>query len=119
SLTIEAMMQDGKALQSGTSHYLGQNFSKAMGMEFTDEDGHQKLCHTTSWGVTTRLVGAVVMTHSDDNGLRLPPRVAPRHVEIVPITRGDPGPVLAAAEELGAELSSREWSGGPVRVEVD
>jgi prolyl-tRNA synthetase len=119
SLTIEAMMQDGKALQSGTSHYLGQNFSKAMGMEFTDEDGQQKLCHTTSWGVTTRLVGAVVMTHSDDNGLRLPPRVAPQQVQIVPITRDDPAPVLAAAEELGAELSGREWSGGPVRSEVD
>src|SRR5262249_7200089 len=119
SLTIEAMMQDGKALQSGTSHYLGQNFSKAMEMEFTDEDGQQKLCHTTSWGVTTRLVGAVVMTHRADNGPRLPPRVAPRHVQIVPITRDDPAPVLAAAEELRDELSGQEWAGGPVRAAVD
>ena len=119
SLTIEAMMQDGKALQSGTSHYLGQNFSRAMGMEFTDEDGERKLAHTTSWGVTTRLLGAVVMAHADDNGLRLPPRVAPQQVQIVPITRDDPAPVLEAAEGLRRELADAVWAGAPVRADVD
>ena len=119
SLTIEAMMQDGKALQSATSHHLGQNFSRAMEMEFTDEDGERKLCHTTSWGMTTRMMGAVVMTHADDNGLRLPPRVAPRQVEIVPITRDDPAPVLEAAERLRAEIAELEWSSAPLRAEVD
>jgi prolyl-tRNA synthetase len=119
SLTIEAMMQDGKALQSGTSHYLGQNFSRAMEMEFTDEDGQQKLCHTTSWGITTRMIGAIVMTHGDDNGLRLPPRVAPQQVQIVPITRDDPAPVLDAAAKLQAELTGQSWGDEPVRATVD
>ena len=119
SLTIEAMMQDGKALQSGTSHYLGQNFSRAMEMEFTDEDGQQKLCHTTSWGITTRMIGAVVMTHGDDNGLRVPPRMAPQQVQIVPITRDNPAPVLEAAAALRDEIAGREWAGGPVRAAVD
>jgi prolyl-tRNA synthetase len=119
TLTIEAMMEDGKALQCGTSHYLGQNFSGAMEMEFTDEDGERKLCFTTSWGITTRMVGAVVMSHGDDNGLRLPPRVAPTQVQIVPITRGDPAPVLESAEALRAEIAEQEWSGGVTRAEVD
>jgi prolyl-tRNA synthetase len=119
TLSIEAMMQDGKALQCGTSHYLGQNFASAMDMEFTDEDGQRKLCHTTSWGMTTRMIGAVVMTHGDDNGLRVPPRIAPRQVRIVPITRDDPDAVLAAADELRAEIAAQSWDGQPVRVEVD
>jgi prolyl-tRNA synthetase len=119
SLSIEAMMQDGKALQSGTSHYLGQNFSRAMEMEFTDEHGERKLAYTTSWGVSTRMMGAVVMTHGDDNGLRLPPRIAPRQVQIVPITRDDPAPVLEAAGQLRAEIAGKEWAGTPVRAEVD
>jgi prolyl-tRNA synthetase len=119
SLTIEAMMQDGKALQCGTSHFLGQNFSQAMEMEFTDEDGKRKLCYTTSWGLTTRMIGAVVMTHADDNGLRLPPRVAPRQVVVVPITRDDPAPVLAAADQLQAEISNATVLEAPVRAEVD
>ena len=119
TLSIEAMMQDGKALQCATSHHLGQNFASAMEMEFTDEDGERKLCHTTSWGMTTRMIGAVVMTHGDDNGLRVPPRIAPRQVRIVPITRDDPDLVLAAAEELRAEIAARSWDGRPVRVEVD
>jgi prolyl-tRNA synthetase len=119
TLTIEAMMEDGKALQCGTSHYLGQNFSRAMEMEFTDQDGDQKLCYTTSWGITTRMVGAVVMSHGDDNGLRLPPRVAPRQVQIVPITRDDPAPVLEAAEALRAEIAALQWSGAPVRAQLD
>jgi prolyl-tRNA synthetase len=119
TLTIEAMMEDGKALQCGTSHYLGQNFSGAMEMDFTDEDGERKLCFTTSWGITTRMIGAVVMTHGDDNGLRLPPAVAPSQVVIVPITRDDPAPVLEAAEALRAEISDQDWSGSAVRVYVD
>jgi prolyl-tRNA synthetase len=119
TLSIEAMMQDGKALQSGTSHYLGQNFSRAMEMEFTDEDGERKPCFTTSWGVSTRMLGAVVMTHADDNGLRLPPRIAPRQVQIVPITRDDPAPVLEAAATLADEVSGQSWGGAPVRAQVD
>src|SRR4051795_7607955 len=119
TLSIEAMMQDGKALQSGTSHYLGQNFSGAMDMEFTDEDGERKLCYTTSWGVSTRMLGALVMTHADDNGLRVPPRASPQQVQIVPITRDDPAPVLEAADGLRAEIAAQEWSGVPVRVQLD
>jgi prolyl-tRNA synthetase len=119
TLSIEAMMQDGKALQCATSHYLGQNFARAMEMEFTDEDGESKFCHTTSWGMTTRMIGAVVMTHGDDNGLRVPPRIAPRQVRIVPITREDPTAVLEAADELQAEIAAQSWDGQPVRVEVD
>jgi prolyl-tRNA synthetase len=119
SLTIEAMMQDGKALQSGTSHYLGTNFSEAMGIEFTDEGGERRSAHTTSWGLSTRMMGAVVMTHADDDGLRLPPAVAPRQVVVVPIVRDDPTRVLEAARELEAELGKARWSKAPVRVEVD
>jgi prolyl-tRNA synthetase len=119
TLSIEAMMQDGKALQCGTSHYLGQNFSGAMEMEFTDEDGERKLCFTTSWGLTTRMIGAVVMTHGDDHGLRVPPRIAPRQVRIVPITRDDPTAVLEAARELQDEIGRESWDGEPVRAEVD
>jgi prolyl-tRNA synthetase len=119
TLSIEAMMQDGKALQSGTSHYLGQNFSGAMGMEFTDENGERKLCYTTSWGLSTRMMGAVVMTHADDNGLRVPPRVAPQQVQIVPITRDDPAAVIEAADRLRAELTEQSWMDSPVRAEVD
>jgi prolyl-tRNA synthetase len=119
TLSIEAMMQDGKALQSGTSHYLGQNFSGAMDMEFTDEDGERKLCYTTSWGLSTRMMGALVMTHADDNGLRVPPRVAPQQVQIVPITRDDPTAVLESAAELRDAISAQTWMGAPVRAAVD
>jgi len=119
TLSIEAMMQDGKALQGGTSHYLGQNFSRAMAMEFTDEEGERQLCYTTSWGMTTRMIGAVVMTHGDDSGLRVPPRVAPRQAMIVPITRDDPAAVLEAADALRVEIAELAWSEEPVRVQVD
>lgn len=84
TLTCEAMMQDGKAVQAGTSHYLGQTFARASDIKFRDKDGIEKLAHTTSWGVSTRLIGCVIMTHSDDDGLRLPPGIAPQHVTIVP-----------------------------------
>ncbi len=86
--TIEAMMQDGKALQSGTSHFLGQNFGKAFDVQFTDKDGKLDYAWATSWGVSTRLMGALIMTHSDDNGLVLPPALAPIQVVIVPIYKG-------------------------------
>lgn len=85
--TIEALMQDGKALQSGTSHFLGQNFAKAFDVKFTDKDGKQDYVWATSWGVSTRLMGALIMAHSDDNGLVLPPKLAPFQVVIVPIYR--------------------------------
>ncbi len=86
---IEALMQDGKALQAGTSHFLGQNFAKAFDVKFTSKEGKQELVWATSWGVSTRLMGALVMTHSDDNGLVLPPKLAPIQVVIVPIYKGE------------------------------
>ena len=89
TLCVEAMMQDGKALQAGTSHYLGCNFAKAAGIRFTDRDGEKKYAHTTSWGVTSRLIGALIMVHGDDNGLRIPPRVAPCHVVVITPTNDD------------------------------
>ncbi|NLC49191.1 MAG: proline--tRNA ligase, partial [Bacteroidales bacterium] len=87
--TIEALMQDGKALQSGTSHFLGQNFAKAFDVMFSDKDGERKYVWASSWGVSTRLIGALIMAHSDDNGLVLPPLLAPYQVVIVPIYRND------------------------------
>jgi prolyl-tRNA synthetase len=86
---IEAMMQDGKALQSGTSHFLGQNFAKAFDVKFTTKEGKLELVWGTSWGASTRLMGALIMAHSDDDGLVLPPRLAPIHVVIVPIFRSE------------------------------
>jgi prolyl-tRNA synthetase len=86
---IEALMQDGKALQAGTSHFLGQNFAKAFDVTFQDKDGEHKLVWATSWGVSTRLIGGLIMTHSDDSGLVIPPKLAPKQVVIVPIYRSD------------------------------
>jgi prolyl-tRNA synthetase len=88
--SIEAMMQDGKALQAGTSHYLGTHFAKAQNIEFQTADGTLAHCHTTSWGVSTRLIGGVIMTHGDDDGLRLPPKIAPKQIVIVPMLRDKP-----------------------------
>ena len=87
--TIEAMMQDGKALQSGTSHFLGQNFAKAFDVQFVNKNNEMEYVWATSWGVSTRLMGALIMTHSDDNGLVLPPHLAPIQVVIVPIYKND------------------------------
>ena len=97
--TIEAMMQDGKALQSGTSHFLGQNFAKAFDVTFTNKDGQQELVWATSWGVSTRLMGALIMSHSDDNGLVLPPTLAPHQVVIVPIYK-----TLEQRDEIGRHV---------------
>src|SRR5205814_517242 len=87
TLAIEAFMQDRKALQAGTSHFLGQNFAKAQEIKFQDKDGQEAFAWTTSWGVSTRLVGGLIMTHSDDDGLVLPPLLAPKHIVILPIYR--------------------------------
>ncbi|MEO0649392.1 MAG: His/Gly/Thr/Pro-type tRNA ligase C-terminal domain-containing protein, partial [Planctomycetota bacterium] len=103
---IEALMQDGKALQAGTSHDLGQNFGRAFDVTFQNEQGQRDYVWQTSWGLSTRMVGALIMTHSDDDGLVLPPRLAPIHVAIVPIFRKDDERVrvLEAAERLASEL---------------
>ena len=115
SFTIEAMMKDGKALQSGTSHFLGQNFARAFEIKFLDENNELQYAWTTSWGVSTRMVGAVVMCHGDDQGLVLPPRLAPIQVVIVPIWRKDTErvQVMEAAQMLQQHLQGR------VRVKLD
>ncbi|MDD6498926.1 MAG: proline--tRNA ligase [Bacteroidales bacterium] len=114
--TIEAMMQDGKALQSGTSHFLGQNFGRAFNVQFVDKNNQPDYAWATSWGVSTRLMGALIMTHSDDNGLVLPPHLAPIQVVIVPIYKGD-DELDAFNEKLGA-LADRLRKMG-IRVKYD
>src|SRR5699024_2247886 len=106
---IEALMQDGKALQAGTSHFLGQNFAKAFDVKYTSKDGKQNLVWATSWGVSTRLIGALIMTHSDDRGLVLPPKLAPTQVVIVPIYRNEEqlGKVSSVAEKLLHDLRKK------------
>ncbi|MDF2550195.1 MAG: proS [Chlamydiales bacterium] len=118
--TLEMMMQDRKALQAGTSHYLGQNFSKAFDIKFSDRDGTIKYGYTTSWGVTTRLIGGLIMVHGDDDGLRLPPKIAPQQVVIIPMgNAADEASVQAYAEEIKKALSKCLFNGEPVRVLVD
>jgi prolyl-tRNA synthetase len=135
SLSIEAMMPDGKALQSGTSHYLGQNFSKAYDIKYLDEDNTEKHVHTTSWGVSHRIMGGMLMVHGDDKGIVLPPKVAPIHVVIVPILGGAGGPardaeagtaarptnemVLEKAHGLAASIREQTYAGQKVSVKVD
>jgi len=101
--TIEALMQDGKALQSGTSHFLGQNFAKAFNVTFADKDGNRDFVWATSWGVSTRLMGALIMSHSDDNGLVLPPKLAPYQVVIIPIYRNEEQ--LAQIDEKATQIT--------------
>ena len=134
--TIEALMHDGKALQSGTSHNFGDGFARAFGVQYADKDNQLKYVHQTSWGVTTRLIGAIIMVHGDDNGLKLPPMVAPIQVMIVPIQQKKEG-VLDKAEELrerlakvarvkvdatdkspGFKFAECEMRGVPLRVEI-
>jgi prolyl-tRNA synthetase len=105
TFTLEGMMRDGRALQAGTSHFMGTNFAAAFGITYTSDSGSPELCHTTSWGMTTRMIGALIMTHGDDQGLVLPPALAPYQVVIVPIGRGDQGETTSsAATELAATL---------------
>ena len=135
--TIEALMHDGKALQSGTSHNFGDGFAKAFGIQYTDKDNTLKYVHQTSWGMTTRLIGAIIMVHGDDSGLKLPPRIAPTQVMIVPIQQKKEG-VLDKADEVlaalkaagirakvdatdkspGWKFSEQEMRGIPMRVEI-
>jgi prolyl-tRNA synthetase len=120
---IEAMMQDRKALQAGTSHFLGQNFAKASGIKFaaSDEKGTIEHAWTTSWGVSTRLVGGMIMTHGDDDGMICPPRLAPMHVAILPVIHKpeDKERVLAYCKQLAQELGAQTFAGSRVRVHVD
>lgn len=134
--TIESLMHDGKALQTGTSHNFGDNFSKAFNIQYSDKEGKLQYGHQTSWGVTTRLIGAIIMVHSDDDGLVLPPRIAPTEVMIIPVAQHKEG-VLDKANELKERLSKQfrvklddsdkmpgwkfsecEMKGIPVRVEI-
>ena len=119
--SIEAMMQDRKALQAGTSHFLGQNFSKASNIQFLDKNGEQAHAWTTSWGVSTRLVGGLIMTHGDDNGMVIPPKLAPSHVVILPITPKEEtrAQVLEQCEKLAQEIGDLTFDGKPVKVELD
>ena len=133
---IEALMHDGKALQAGTSHYFGDGFAKAFGIQFADKNNQLKYPHQTSWGVTTRLIGAIIMTHGDDNGLVLPPAVAPIQVMVIPIAMHKEG-VLEKANEVcdrlkkicrakidasenspGWKFAEYEMKGVPIRVEI-
>ena len=109
---IEALMHDGKALQAGTSHYFGDGFARAFDIQFTDKNNEKRYVHETSWGMTTRMIGAIIMTHGDDNGLVLPPAVAPIQLVIVPIASHKPG-VKESAEQLRDRLA------GKVRVKLD
>lgn len=119
--SIEAMMQDRKALQAGTSHFLGQNFAKAQEIKFQDQTGYEVYAWTTSWGVSTRLVGGLIMTHSDDDGLVLPPKLAPAHVVIMPIYKKDEErcEVLSYCESLKKEIEAQQYNGEAVRVRID
>ncbi|HWU01348.1 MAG TPA: proline--tRNA ligase [Novosphingobium sp.] len=119
--SIEAMMQDGKALQAGTSHYLGTGFAEAAGIRYQDKEGQQALAHTTSWGVSTRMIGGVIMTHGDDDGLRVPPAIAPHQIIILPMLRDDEGDaaLLAYCEELRRDLAKLDVMREPVRVLLD
>ncbi|MCB0760832.1 MAG: proline--tRNA ligase [Flavobacteriales bacterium] len=118
TLCIEAMMQDGKALQAGTSHFLGQNFAKAFDVKFAGKDGGMDYVWATSWGVSTRLMGALIMTHSDDQGLRLPPSLAPIHVAIVPIYKGEEQ-LEEIREKLDGLIQSLRAAGLVVKFDDD
>ncbi|MFD1613428.1 proline--tRNA ligase [Sphingomonas tabacisoli] len=119
--SIEAMMQDGKALQAGTSHFLGTTFSQAQNIRYQNAEGQLELAQTTSWGVSTRMIGGLIMTHGDDDGLRVPPRLAPWQVVIVPMLRDteEDAAVLDYCRDLVSELQGRTAMGEPVRALLD
>lgn len=121
TFSIEAMMQDGKALQAGTSHYLGTSFAEAASIRFQDREGGQQLAHTTSWGVSTRLIGAMIMTHGDDDGLRVPPALAPWQIVILPMLRDNDGDaaLLDYCESLRGAIAAQQVFGEPIRVLLD
>jgi prolyl-tRNA synthetase len=118
---IEAMMQDKKALQAGTSHFLGQNFARASDITFQSAQETEEYAWTTSWGSSTRLIGGLIMTHSDDNGVVLPPRIASSHVVLMPILRSDKDrqPVMTFMDNLAARLREKQYHGRPITVEID
>jgi len=121
TFSIEAMMQDGRALQAGTSHDLGQNFARAFNIKFQNKEGKEDFVWQTSWGVSTRLIGGLIMTHSDDNGLVLPPQLAPIHVAIVPIFKNDDEKirVMNAVEKIAAELRALVYGRDNLSIEID
>lgn len=118
---IEAMMQDGRALQAGTSHFLGQNFAQAFNIKFLSSEGTEQYVWTTSWGVTTRLIGGIIMTHSDDDGLILPPAIAPIHIVIVPLIHNseDKIQIIEYCNKLQYELQNQPFYNGKVKVKID
>ncbi len=119
--TFEMMMQDCKALQAGTSHYLGQNFAKASGIKYLSKEGDERYCHTTSWGCTTRLIGSMVMMHSDDDGLIMPPRIASSHVVLIPIIHKEETRELIEGftTSLKEDLCSKDYYRRPIDVVLD
>jgi prolyl-tRNA synthetase len=121
TLSIEAMMQDRKALQSGTSHFLGQNFARASEIKFQSDQEKEEYAWTTSWGSSTRLIGGLIMTHGDDDGIILPPRVAPSHVVLIPIIKkpSDRSDVMTFVENLAGELKEKSYHNRRIEVEID
>jgi prolyl-tRNA synthetase len=121
TLCIEAMVQDRKAVQAGTSHFLGQNFAKASGIQYLSRDGKKEFAWTTSWGVSTRLIGTLIMAHADDDGLVLPPRVAPTQVVIIPIIPKEEQhkEILKACGALAQQIEAQQFHKENIRVEVD
>jgi len=120
TFTLEAMMQDGKALQMCTSHYLGQNFSKASNIKFLSKEGKEEFAYTTSWGSTTRLIGAMIMVHADDNGVIIPPRIAAKHIAIIPILTNEEknAEVLSYCKQLKEMLTAKSYYGTELGVDV-
>lgn len=119
--TLEAMMQDTKALQAGTSHFLGQHFAKAFNIKYLSAEGKEEFVWTTSWGVTTRLIGAMIMAHSDDNGLVLPPKIAPTQIIIIPLIhkKETEQEILNYCHTIKDKLSKLNYNGTPIRVDID